>query len=337
MSGQNGDFNFSHVQPTAMLRCVMELQFFHQLPGFFGRVSFIERGRRVGVEIVQDYPDFFCFRPVDVNHFIHTNGKILFGTPGGHFHVSPTGQGFQKYKQVAGSFAAVFVVIADRFSRLKRQGLSRFADQLIRNLVKTDHGIVRLVGFSIQIQNVFHPPDEFSLNDRGNAPFLPYPRLELIFFSDRRTASTERLSKWVKATRRSVNNCTVQRLRPSGGLLWAIVVNIVSILSSILGKRPARDRSLKAKLSPPFTNFLRVRKTVGMLVCRVVAISKSVLSASASSNIFARLIFRAPGRPFRVSSINCSFSSFVKSTMYTLAISFSFAGHGQFYISKFIW
>jgi hypothetical protein len=293
----------------------------------------------MGIEIIQNNPDFFSFRPMNFNHLMHTNGKILFGTPGSHFYMPPTSQGFQKHEQVAGSFSPVFVVISNWFSLLKRQWFSSFADQLIRNFVKTDHWIVRLVGFGIQIQNIFHPPDKFSPDDRRNAPFLPHPGLEIVFFSTRRTASYERLSKWVKVTKRSASSCKVQRLRPSGGWLWARVVRMVSTLSSILGKRPARERSLSAKTSPPLTNLRRVRMTVFRLVCNTVPISSSFLPWSASNKIFARLTFRAPGRPFLVSSTNVSFSTWLRSTMYLFTMNISFHRLRfleMFYVPKFI-
>jgi len=113
-------------------------------------------------------------------------------------------------------------------------------------------------------------------------------------------------------------------LRPAGGWLWAKVVKTVSTLSSILGRRPARDLSFKAKANPSVTNLRRMRMTVARLACKVWTISSSFLPWSANNKMLARLTFRAPGFPLRVSSIKVSFSSFVSSTMYCLAINRSF-------------
>ena len=71
------------------------------------------------VEVIQDNANFFCFGPMDSHHLAHTSRKVLFGTPSGHFHMPPTGQGLQKDEQVAAPFSLVFIVIANWFSRLK--------------------------------------------------------------------------------------------------------------------------------------------------------------------------------------------------------------------------
>ena len=152
----------------------------------------------------------------------------------------------------------------------------------------------------------------------------------IVFFSTKRTASYERLSSRVRATKRSASNCSVQRTRPFGGWLWAKVVRIVSILSSILGSRPARGNSFSAKSKPPSTNLCRVRRTVNQLVCKSSATSKSGFPALAKSRMFTRLIFQAPGRPFWVSETNSAFSSLFKSTMYFFAIANSFLAFGEF-------
>ena len=50
---QNGEFHFSHVEPTAMLWGVVELQLSGDGAGLFGRECLVERRWLVRVEIVQ--------------------------------------------------------------------------------------------------------------------------------------------------------------------------------------------------------------------------------------------------------------------------------------------
>ena len=126
-----------------------------------------------------------------------------------------------------------------------------------------------MIRLDLQIQDIFHAPDESSANGSWDTPFLALPGFEIVLFSSRRTASYERLSSRVSATKRSASNCSVQRTRLFGGWLWAKVVRIVSILSSILGSRPARGNSFSAKSRPPSTYLCRVRRTVNQLVFKV--------------------------------------------------------------------
>src|SRR3989304_5701593 len=328
--GQDRDFDLGHVQPTAMLGCVMKLQFPGQLPRLLGWKSLVKRSRRMGVEIIQHHPDLFGLRKVNFNQIIHAPGEILLGAAVGDFDMPPTCQGLQKHEQVTGAFPLVFKVIAQGFSVLHRQGQPGFAHHLIGHLVKTDHWKGWLIRLGVQIQDIFHSPDKFGTNDGRDTPFLTLPGFEIVFFSTSRTASYERLSSRVSATRRSASSCNVQRTRPSGGWLWAKVVKIVLTLSSILGSRPARGSSLNAKSRLPSTNLCRVRRTVNQLVCKSSAISKSGFPALAKSRIFARLIFLAPGRPFWVSVTNSAFSASFKSTINFFAIADSFMAFWQF-------
>src|SRR5438270_9893758 len=52
LSSQHREFNFGHVEPTAVFRCVMDLQFFRQAPCLLGCEHLIERRRAMGIEIV---------------------------------------------------------------------------------------------------------------------------------------------------------------------------------------------------------------------------------------------------------------------------------------------
>ena len=111
-------------------------------------------------------------------------------------------------------------------------------------------------------------------------------------FNDRRTVSSETLSTTPCSTNLAANSCVVHFLRPAGGTPRASAIKTAFPSSfSFLG-RPHRRRSLSAYAKLPSTNRWRVRWTVGTLVCRTAAISRSVLSSSARSRIRARLTFR---------------------------------------------
>jgi hypothetical protein len=62
--------------------------------------------------------------------------------------------------------------------------------QLHRTLIKTHWRMLRVIGFSVRIQDILHAPHEVSA-DGGDTPLGFAPGLQLIFFSVRRTVSSE--------------------------------------------------------------------------------------------------------------------------------------------------
>jgi hypothetical protein len=157
-------------------------------------------------------------------------------------------------------------------------------------------------------------------------PWVTHPvgELSILFFSHR-VQFLKFISGMVK------HQSMVTRAR---SVQIPIVVRIVSILSWILGSRPARGNPFSAKSKPSSTNLCRVCKTVNQLVCKSSATSKSGFPESTKSRMFTCLIFLAPGRPFWVSETNSAFSSLFKSTMYFFAFANSFLAFGEFYLSK---
>jgi hypothetical protein len=57
---------FGHIQPTAMLGCVVPFEAFSEPPGLGGREGFVKRGLGVRVEIVLNQHDLLGPREVDV-------------------------------------------------------------------------------------------------------------------------------------------------------------------------------------------------------------------------------------------------------------------------------
>jgi hypothetical protein len=159
------------------------------MSSLFWTKCFIKGSRGMGIEIVTHHSDFMCLWQMNINQVLHTISEILFCPACGDFHVPPTSQRLQEQKQVASALALLFVVITLRFARLYRQGLLFLVNQLIGNLIKADHRIKRVIGFSIQIQNIFHPPDKVSPNHGRNTPFLLDPRFQFVFFRTNLTAS----------------------------------------------------------------------------------------------------------------------------------------------------
>src|SRR5215218_10483745 len=74
--------------------------------------------------------------------------------------------------------------------RLHRQGVSHIAYELARTLVEAeDHRSQGVVGFFVEVQNLFHPPHESRALPRRDHPLTFEVRLELVFLSVRLTVS----------------------------------------------------------------------------------------------------------------------------------------------------
>ena len=84
------------------------------------------------------------------------------------------------YQEVARAVARIFVIIALRLPRLSQQRLPRLLNELLGGLIKVNLGPGRIIGLSVDLQDVFHRSDEFG-PDLGNAPLLLPPWLELYF------------------------------------------------------------------------------------------------------------------------------------------------------------
>jgi hypothetical protein len=176
-------------------------------------------------------------------------------------------------------------------------GLAHPADQLIGRLVKAPDRRRHIVGFSIQLQDSFHMPDECSPHGRQTS-VLPLPGLQHIVSSVRRIVPSEMASTSRSSTSVSVSNCRVLYVWPLGGVLQARAMRNAVCWPSSLGIAQGRGRSRKAAARPPSTTRVQIRTTTERPTWKAVAITSCVTPASACKSRWARVGGRAAGRPF---------------------------------------
>src|SRR5262249_56002787 len=116
---------------------------------------------------------------------------------------------------VGGAVADVLVVEPLRLTRPGRDRLHGLADQLLAGLVQGDQGSPVVVGPVVDLQHILHGTDELGIGLGRDAPLLPQPGLDLVFFSARRTVSSQTLSTTRNSTSWSARSCIVHSLRPS--------------------------------------------------------------------------------------------------------------------------
>jgi hypothetical protein len=182
LAHQDGEFKLSHVEPTAVLGREMKLEPASNTMSFNWVKDIIQGTQRVSVEIIKHQPDHLGIREMDISQFFEPVGKVGSGAPLGQLEVSPALQGLKGNKQIAGSFAFVFVVDPTRASGLHWQRLKDITQQLARTLIGTDQGTFRVKGFSVQVERFFHMVDKLAAYFR-DAPAFLLPGLKFVFLS----------------------------------------------------------------------------------------------------------------------------------------------------------
>src|SRR5262249_13024533 len=147
--------------------------------------------------------------------------------------------------EVARAVARLFVIIALQLPRLGQQRLPRLLHELLGGLSKVHLGPGRIIGRSVDLQDVFHRSDAFG-PDLGHAPLLLQPWLEDRCFNTRRPLAYAYASTRPRATTRSARSCNGQRWRPSGAALQASAIRRAGALASSFGCFPGRGRSSSA-------------------------------------------------------------------------------------------
>src|SRR5262245_2967027 len=302
-----------------MLGCMMHLDLARNPPRFTRIEHFIEHRERVYIQLVHHQPYLLGLRKMHIHQILETMRHVQHRAALRDFNMSPATLWADKHKQVTRALALVFVILAFWSTRSSRNDRAHFADQLIRTLIKAHSRTPGVFDLGIQVQHILHMIDKPGAHRRDD-PLLDAPGFENVFFSVRRTVSSEIASTSESATNSSASNCMVQRFWPSGGVEQAVAIRRASCLASSLRLAPGRGCSLSAASRLPSTNFWRVRSTVRLPMCRAAAIAASVAPSSALSKMWARLSLRAPRVPFLIRSSNCDRSASVRSTIYFLFI-----------------
>ena len=187
------DFDLGDIEPTAVLGGVDEFKAILKHLGFRGFEGIVECTGTVRVEIVHHQRDSGGIGVLrgDVTQEVSPVG---FGPAFGHFGEAPASQWFGSHEYIAGAEAPVFVVLPRRSSRGGWDRAARLADQLAWSLVHAHHRKLCIIRTPIEVKHSLHCGGEIGIVLGGNHPTLASPRLEVVFFSTRRTVSCDTLS-----------------------------------------------------------------------------------------------------------------------------------------------
>src|SRR3990172_5896728 len=86
------------IQPASVLGGVVELQTLEDSQSLVRRISIVQAGPLVGVEIVHHYPNALCVGVVHVYELFHLGREVQLGPLLGHIHVAPTNQPLHRHE-----------------------------------------------------------------------------------------------------------------------------------------------------------------------------------------------------------------------------------------------
>src|ERR1035437_5034886 len=249
-----------------MLGCVMKFKAIGQPSGFFRLTGLVERGGRMGVEVIHHDHNFLCLGIDHIRKVLHGVRPIFSGALVGDFDKAHSHQRLKEHKQVCDPFPLGFVILSLGLTRLNRNGVSQIGQQLFTGFIHTHLRSVWIIWLGIHLQNVFHVTDKGCAGLGRNAPFFFQPRLKFVFLSVVRMVSCETLSTISNFTKRSRNSRKLQRSYPSGASLHASAIKWASAFPS---KQCSYSRSgflrLRACSNPPAAYALRTLVTVSEL------------------------------------------------------------------------
>ena len=110
LATQHAQLDLCHVQPTAMLWGVVELQALQYPPCLHRGKGLVQRCRPVGIEVVQHDPNPLRLGVGFVHQPPHLVGKVLHPPLLGDRHMPPTPQGLAEHEQIARAVASVLIV-----------------------------------------------------------------------------------------------------------------------------------------------------------------------------------------------------------------------------------
>jgi hypothetical protein len=291
-AGQLGAFALRHIQPTAVLRRGMKRQRPRQPSGLLRREGLLQRSRRMGVPVVQHDPAALGCGERRVHQPLHLPGNVVVRPPLRRVDGPPAAPGLEKQEQVARAVALVCIIHPLGLTWFHRQGLPTIRQQLRRSFVHADNRALGIGGFGGAVAPIVHPPENLS-RARSEAPLPLLPGLAFVWFTTRRTGSSEMDSATSSSTSRSARRCIVQCSRPSGGALQAGAIRNASCLPSRFGWAPGRGRSCTAASRPSAAHRFRLFRTGCGLTVRPSALDGSVAPAAERSRSRVRGTIRA--------------------------------------------
>src|SRR3989337_2760771 len=178
---QNTQVDLGHIEPTAVLGRVVNLQLVGKALGLGWRKRFIQRAWAMGVELIHHQDDLLRLRVLHVHEVLNALCPLHPPPPVANVELPTPYQRLIEQEQVTGPIAHIFGIVALGLTRTRRQWCTYLAHQLFAHLVHTDQRSLRIVGPCVDIQHILHMVDKLRIGLGRNAPLSLLPRLQFVF------------------------------------------------------------------------------------------------------------------------------------------------------------
>src|SRR5450756_280016 len=171
------------IEPATVLGRVVDLELVRESLGLLRGEGLVERGGRVGVQVVEDQDDPVSIGMADVDEVLDQPCPVLPGAVIGDGQVSGAQQGLAEAEDVGHTVASVLVVEALGQTGQRGQGRADLADQLLGHLSQTDQRTLRIEGSGVDVEDILHMVDELGVRLGRNHPLLLAPGSKLVCLS----------------------------------------------------------------------------------------------------------------------------------------------------------
>lgn len=307
---EDAKLNLLHVQPAAVLRIVVKIQFPGYAPGLIGHELPVQRCIAMRVQIPQDQPGL---RAGLFRQPAHPMSEFLSGAPLRYRHMTPVLQWLAGQKLTAGTLLPVLMVLPPRPPVPGRERCTYIGQQLGGNLVETGRRTEGTIEFGAKLQDILHGQRETGAHP-GNPSRPLLPRFEEVSFKFRRTASWDCDSTRPSSTALSARARNIQWSCPSEVGVQPKAIRWLPAWSSILRYRWPWARSLSTPSCPPSAKCNLTLNTEPRATSKTWATRNAVQPSPVLSGMRARVATRAGLLPAQTRCSDCSRNSGVSRT-----------------------
>jgi hypothetical protein len=216
LTTQMAEFDLRPVEPTAVFGGIMKFSFIRDSFRLTGIQCFIQRGFRVGMQIVHPQTNLLHVRRMLINQCLHKVRPITLCPLLSDCGIPLTSSWFTSHKHVRRPIALILGVISQRLPRRSRERSAHCAHQLGRYFIYAHWGTLRIIRLFIDISDFFPMTDEGRLWLWWDTPFFLVPGFTCIVFQVRRIVSCDTASTISNSTILSARMRKVHRSWPSG-------------------------------------------------------------------------------------------------------------------------
>ncbi len=174
LAAEDSDLNLGHVEPTRVLRCVVEVHSAQQGAGRTFAQYVVEALSEVDVQVVQHEVHLARGRVRVGQKRLDEDNEVGLATLGGNRDDALSRPWLDGHEQIGGAFANVLVVLLGPCARRHGQRLAAVSKELQALLVNADDGFIATQRLGVERQQVVHAAPVL-FGQRADAPHQPPP------------------------------------------------------------------------------------------------------------------------------------------------------------------